>query len=217
MTDGAPWGAPWLPEASTGLRDLSFAVVDLETTGGTPRAFWDRRERFHPPSEITEVGVVLLSGTLRVGDFSSLCAVERGIPPVIQRLTGITPDLLTPAPPWEQVVFRLAPALEGRIWVAHNAPFDGSFLKAYLPEGLWGRHRLLCTRRLAGAFLPEVRSRALASLCAHLGISNRRPHRALPDAEATAELLAHFLGLAENSGMEAEAFLHAGAIAWERL
>jgi DNA polymerase III epsilon subunit-like protein len=151
------------------------------------------------------------------GTFERLCAVEKGIPPNIQRLTGITPQMLSSAAPFERVAFEMASVLEGRIWVAHHAPFDGSFLKAWLPHGLWSRHRLVCTRLLAKALVPEASSRALNRLCGLLSISNRRPHRALPDAEATAELMKCLIERAEALGWDGEAFLACGTVAWDRL
>jgi DNA polymerase-3 subunit epsilon len=210
--------APMLAEgAPVPLRKLRFAVVDLETTGGSPKAFWDKQERFHAPSEVTEVGVATLAGLVQEGTFQRLCAVERGIPAPIQRLTGITPALLADAPSWERVALELAPVLEGRIWVAHHAAFDGSFLKAFLPQGLWSRHRLLCSVLLARKLVPEAPSKSLGALVEFLGLSNRRPHRALPDAEATAELLLHLIGRAEAKGMDSAAFLKAGEVSWRKL
>lgn len=207
-----------LPPSPPGsLRDLAFAVIDLETTGGSPKGRWDKHERFQPPSEITDVGVVRMAGPVVQDGFERLCAIEHGIPVNIQRLTGITPTLLADAPAWERVALELAPVLEGRIWVAHHAPFDGSFLKAWLPQGLWKRHRLVCTRLLAKALVPEADSRALVRLCALLGIPNRRAHRALPDAEATAELMKHLIARAEDRGLDGEAFLELGSVGWERL
>lgn len=203
--------------APAALGELRFAVIDLETTGGSPKAFWDKQERFHAPSEVTEVGVATLAGLVQEGTFQRLCAVERGIPAQIQRLTGITPALLADAPTWERVALELAPVLEGRIWVAHHAAFDGSFLKAYLPQGLWSRHRLLCTVLLARKLVREAPSKSLGALVAFLGLSNRRPHRALADAEATAELLQHLVRRAEASGMGPAAFLKAGEVGWKKL
>lgn len=208
---------PFLTEPPLGLRDLRFAVVDLETSGGTPKAFWDRQDRFHAASEITEVGVVKLSGPVVEDRFSRLCAIEGALPRSIQALTGITPRLLQNAPAWERVAFELATVMEGRIWVAHHAPFDGSFLKAYLPEGLWGRHRLICTRLLVKALAPELPKRSLADCCAHFGIINTRAHRALADAEATAELLQKLMDRAEAKGLDAEGFISLGEVGWKKL
>ncbi len=199
------------------LRSLRFAIVDLETTGGSPKAFWDKKERFHAASEITDVGVVRMCGPVIEGRFEMLSAIEGDYPPVIQRLTGITPAMLIDAQPWEHVALRLSGELEGRVWVAHHAPFDGSFLKAWLPQGLWHRHRLICTRLLAKALIPEAKSRALQQLCLLLNILNRRAHRALPDAEATAELMQHLLTRAEDQGLDAQAFLKLGDVSWAKL
>jgi DNA polymerase III epsilon subunit-like protein len=208
---------PFLTEPPLALRALRFAVIDLETTGGSPKAFWDKKERFHPPSEITDIGVVKMCGPVIEDTFECLAAIEGPYPANIQRLTGITPDLLVGADSWERVALRAAPHLEGRVWVAHHAPFDGSFLKAWLPQGLWHRHRLICTRLLAKALIPEADSRALVRLCALLGIPNRRPHRALPDAEATAELMKHLIERADAQGLDGEAFLGLGEVAWGKL
>lgn len=212
MTD-----SPLLEPASPGLRELRFAVLDLETTGGSPRARWTKEGRFCPPSEITEVGVVRLSGTVMEDHWSSLAAIEGFLPEEIQRLTGITLPMLAGAPSWERVAFQLAPQLEGRIWVAHHAPFDGSFLKTWLPEGVWRRHRLICTRLLTKRLIPELPRRSLAALCAYLGITNTRAHRALQDAEATAEALQHLLERAEEQGLDGEAFLAAGEVPWNKV
>lgn len=206
-----------LPPALPSLRELSFAVVDLETSGGSPKAGWDKQGRFREAAEITEVGLVHLSGPIRQGSFQRLCAIEGALPGVIQSITGITPDMLQDAPTWERVALELFEHLEGRIWVAHHAPFDGSFLKAWLPQGLWHRHRLLCTRLLVMRLVPELKSRSLGDCCAHFGIVNTRAHRALADAEATAELLQHLMGIAEGQGMDGETFLQAGAVDWAKL
>ena len=208
---------PLLESGSPVLRELSFAVIDLETTGGSPKARWGKDGRFIQPSEITEVGLVRLSGLVVEDRYSSLASIQGFLPEEIQRLTGITLPMLAGAPPWEQVALKLMPQLEGRIWVAHHAPYDGSFLKAWLPEGVWRRHRLICTRLLAKRLIPELPRRSLGELCAFLGITNTRAHRALQDAEATAEALQHLLKRAEEQGLDGEAFLAAGEVAWSKV
>lgn len=208
---------PLLETASSALRELRFAVVDLETTGGSPKAKWDKEGRFVQPSEITEVGLVSLSGLVVDDRFSSLASIQGFLPEEIQRLTGISLPMLAGAPPWEQVAMKLIPKLEGRIWVAHHAPYDGSFLKAWLPEGIWRRHRLICTRLLTKKLIPELPRRSLADLCTHLGITNTRAHRALQDAEATAEVLQHLLKRAEDQGLDGEAFLTLGEVPWSKV
>lgn len=208
---------PLLETAAPALRGLRFAVLDLETTGGSPKARWGKDGRFIQPSEITEVGMVRLSGPVVEDRFSSLAAIQGFLPEEIQRLTGISLPMLAGAPPWEQVALKLAPRLEGRVWVAHHAPYDGSFLKAWLPEGIWRRHRLVCTRLLAKKLIPELPRRSLADLCAFLGVTNTRAHRALQDAEATAEVLQHLMTRAEAQGLDGEAFLRLGDVPWNKV
>lgn len=205
------------PAEPLSLRDLSFAVLDLETTGGVAVGRWNRQDRYMPASEITEVGVVFMAGPVVQDRWESLCAIQGHLPQNIQRLTGISLPMLANAPPWPRVALELADRLEGRIWVAHHAPFDGAFLKAQLPEGLWKRHPLVCTRRLAQTLVPEATSRSLASLCELLELHNRRPHRALPDAEVTADLLRLLIQRAEEQGMTSEGFLETGMVSWQKL
>ncbi len=208
---------PFLEACSPALRELRFAVLDLETTGGSPRARWGKDERFIPASEITEVGLVRMTGSVVEDRWSSLASIQGFLPEEIQRLTGISLSLLAGAPPWEQVALKLAPMLEGRVWVAHHAPYDGSFLKAWLPDGVWRRHRLVCTRLLAKKLIPELPRRSLAELCEFLGITNTRAHRALQDAEAATEALQHLLQRAEAQGLDGEAFLAAGEVPWNKV
>jgi DNA polymerase-3 subunit epsilon len=208
---------PLLEPVSPALRELRFAVVDLETTGGSPKAKWNKDGKFVQPSEITEVGLVGLAGLVVDDRWSSLAAIQGFLPEEIQRLTGISLPMLAGAPPWEQVAMQLIPRLEGRIWVAHHAPYDGAFLKAWLPEGIWRRHRLICTRLLTKKLIPELPRRSLADLCEHLGITNTRAHRALQDAEATAEVLQHLLKQAEDQGLDGEAFLGIGEVMWNKV
>lgn len=198
-------------------RDLAFAVVDLETTGMSPTAGWTKAGAFRAASEITEIGVVRMQGLVIQERFQRLCAIEGQVSGIITRITGITGAMLADAPSFERVVLEVAPVLEGAVWVAHHAAFDGAFLKATLPQGLWSRHRILCTKKLAQALVPECRGYSLQKLTEHFGIVNQRAHRALQDAEATAELLQHLLTRAEARGLDAEAFMALGELAWKGL
>ncbi len=206
-----------LPLPPQALRDLSFSVIDLETTGMTPQSGWTKTGAFRAAAEITEFGVVKLQGLVLQDRFQRLCAIEGYVSPIITNLTGITGAMLADAPSLEQVALELAPFVEGTVWVAHHAAFDGSFLKAYLPAGMWSRHRLICTKKLAQALVPEARGYSLQKLCEHFRIVNTRAHRALQDAEATAELLQHLVGRAEEQGLSAEDFLARGELAWKGL
>ena len=101
------------PVEALSPRDLAFAVLDLETTGGSPKGYWNRQDRHVPSSEITEVGVVVLTGFVIQEHWESLCAIEGPLPQGIQRLTGITLPMLASAPTWERTALELASRLEG--------------------------------------------------------------------------------------------------------
>jgi len=181
--DGEGRGAPLLRSR--------FAVVDVETTGGGPA---DR---------ITEVAVVHVDQG-RVGrTYHTLVNPGRPIPPWVQGLTGITDRMVASAPPFEGIAEELARRLEGRIFVAHNEPFDRRFVRSALlsaacdpPEG-----ERLCTVRLGRFLVPGLPSHRLDALAAHFGIGIEGRHRALGDALATARLLLHLLGEAESRGI----------------
>ena len=105
-----------IPEAE--LDGLSYAVVDVETTGGSP----DRGHR------ITEIAVVLIEGGVIAEDFQTLINPGRSIPPRVAQLTGITDEMVVGAPFFEDVAEDLLDWLEGRVFVAHNAAFDWRFV-----------------------------------------------------------------------------------------
>jgi DNA polymerase III epsilon subunit-like protein len=97
-----------------------FAVVDVETTGGGPG---DR---------VTEVAVVHVDQGVVGRCFHTLVNPGRAIPPWIQRLTGITDRMVAAAPPFEGIADELTGWLEGRVFVAHNEPFDRRFVQSEL-------------------------------------------------------------------------------------
>lgn len=156
-----------------------WAVLDLETTGGCPG-----------PDRITEVGLVLLDGTLEVGRFQSLVDPERGIPPFITRLTGIDEAMLRGAPTFHQIAESLLEMLQDRVLVAHNVPFDYKFLKHELARcGLAYDPPRLCTVQVGRRLFPGHASYSLGRFAADLGIESFRHHRALGDALACASIL----------------------------
>jgi DNA polymerase-3 subunit epsilon len=128
-------------ELGTPLHEVTFVVVDLETTGGSPHS-----------CEITEIGAVKVRGGVRLGEFQTLVNPGVAIPPFISVLTGISNAMIAGAP---RVDTALPAFLEfaGRdaVLVAHNAPFDIGFLKAAcaLTGHDWPGNRVLDTARLA--------------------------------------------------------------------
>lgn len=185
------------------LRDHEFVVVDVETTGGTP----DRGHR------VTEVAAVVVTRG-EIGEvYSSLVNPQRPIPPNIIGLTGITNQMVAGAPPFTEVSGPLMEILRGRVFVAHNAPFDWRFLCAelgraanVLPAG-----PQLCTVRLSRRLLPQLPSRSLDALVKYFRLTMESRHRAKDDAVATAHLLLRLFEMLEERGVESwpelEAFL----------
>ncbi|MCX6443535.1 MAG: exonuclease domain-containing protein [Actinobacteria bacterium] len=107
----------------TPLSDTTFAVIDLETSGGSPRS----------GAGITEIGVVKVRGGVVLGTFQSFVDPGHSLPPFITQLTGITDEMLLSAPFIDEVLptlFEFLGSAEETVLVAHNSPFDMSFLKA---------------------------------------------------------------------------------------
>jgi DNA polymerase III epsilon subunit family exonuclease len=170
----------------------TYVVFDLETTGLSARS-----------SRICEIGGAKVTG-LELGEtFETLVNPHAPLPPPIAELTGIRQEELRTAPPASVAVRRFVAFAGDAVLVAHNARFDSSFLNEEL-ERLTGRRLAgpvldtvgLARRLLAG----RVARASLASLSFFFGTAARPCHRALPDAEATAEILIALIGLAQERG-----------------
>ena len=162
------------------IATAEFVVVDTETNGlGGEEC------------ELIEVGWVLVGGGELHDRGGSLVRNSAPLRRSIRRLTGISQDMLSTAPPAEQVLTALERALRGRLLVAHNAPFDRRVLRqAFARSGLeWPEQPVLCTAALARVLLPLQRERRLGALAEALGIEVEVAHRALPDAETAARVL----------------------------
>ncbi|HET7621378.1 MAG TPA: 3'-5' exonuclease [Gemmatimonadaceae bacterium] len=178
------------PEATDHLDSLSYAVVDVETTG-TRAGAGDR---------ITEVAAVVVRGGEVVQRFETLVNPERSIPPMISALTHITWEMVKDAPRFGDICAELLDVLSGNVFVAHNADFDWRFISAEVAHATGRRleARRLCTVRLARKMLPHLPSRRLDSLAHYYGVEIVDRHRALGDADATARILLRLLGEARN-------------------
>ncbi len=173
------------------LSDVVFTVVDLETTGGTPGL-----------AKITEVGAVRVEGGAQTATFSSLVDPRVHIPAMITRLTGIDDGTVAGAPPIETVLPGFVEFAEGTVLVAHNARFDLGFLDYELGRLCRQSFQrpVLDTLRLARKLCPQQRC-SLAALAERFDTAVKPGHRALKDAQATAELLLLFLSWLEEQGM----------------
>ena len=176
------------------LDALSYVVVDVETTGGSP--FGGDR--------ITEFCAVTVVNGQIVDVFETLINPQRPIPSRVTRLTRITWEMVRHAPTIRDVATRIAEVLRGHLFVAHNAAFDWRFVTSELSRfaGQQVSGERLCTVKLARAVVPNIRRRSLDSLSYFYGIENHARHRAGGDALATAKVLLRLLAAARDRGCE---------------
>jgi DNA polymerase-3 subunit epsilon len=173
------------------LADVAFTVVDLETTGATPGS-----------SKITEIGAVRVEGGEQTATFSQLVDPGVHISAMITSITGIDDATVAGAPPIEEVLPRFVEFTAGTVLVAHNARFDLGFLDYELGKLMRCTfpRPALDTLRLARKLCPQQRC-SLAALAYRFDTQVKPEHRALQDAQATAELLVMFLSWLQEQGM----------------
>ena len=178
--------------ADPSLDEAEFVVFDLETTGLSAE-----RDR------ICEFGAVRVRGLEAVDSFQSLVNPGVALPEPVARLTGLREQELRRAPSVSSVLGRFLAFAGDELLVAHNARFDQRFLERQL-LAMHGRRLSeppLCTAALARRLLEgRLRRIGLGSLAHFFGVPTTPCHRALPDAEATAQVLVHLIGIAQELG-----------------
>ncbi len=182
-----------LDDLGTALCDVTFCVIDFETTGGSPSE-----------CAITEVGAVKLRGGECLGTLQTMVNPGQAIPPQITMLTGITEMMVRTAPRIEHVLPTLLEFIGGSVIVGHNVKFDVGFLQAAMERDQ--RPRLInrqidtvaLARRLVGDEVPNCK---LGTLADRLRLDHRPSHRALDDALATGDLLHYLLERASGHGV----------------
>src|SRR5690349_6383968 len=131
-----------------------YAIVDIETTGG-----------YAENHRITEIAIYHHDGMQITNTFHTLVNPGRNIPYYITGLTGITSEMVHTAPTFKEIASELHQWLEGKVFVAHNAHFDYSFLKKEFEQtGINWQAKKLCTVRLSRKIIPGLRSYSLGSL-----------------------------------------------------
>jgi DNA polymerase III subunit epsilon len=150
--------------------DLAF--VDIETTG----SHFDR-------DRITEIGIkTLASNELQI--WERLIDPQTFIPQNIQRLTGISPEMVKGQPSFSELAEDLKKELEGKIFVAHNARFDYGFIKASFKRiGIDFKPKVLCTVKLSRLLFPDQPRHNLDTIISAHGLKVSARHRALGDAD----------------------------------
>jgi DNA polymerase III epsilon subunit family exonuclease len=168
------------------LSQTTFVVLDLETSGASPKT----------GSAITEIGAVKVRGGEVLGTFKTFVNPGTPLPPFITELTGITDQMLADAPRIESVLpllFEFLGSEQTTVFVAHNAPFDLSFLKASaaLHGYTWPNYRVIDTVKAARFVLTkdDVANYQLGTLAIYFRTEISPNHRALDDALATVDVL----------------------------
>jgi DNA polymerase III epsilon subunit family exonuclease len=186
VTLAAPLGA------GLALEEATYVVVDLETTGLRPGS-----------AQICEIGAVRIRGLELEAEFQTL--VDPGMPlgPGVSALTGLNNRQLRGAPPPAVAVRRFLAFAGDAVLVAHNARFDLAFLDRETARITGSRiaapvvDTVPLARRLLGGRVARV---SLSQLAYFFDVAAEPCHRALPDAQATAEVLLALVGLAQERG-----------------
>ncbi|MDX1448591.1 MAG: DEDD exonuclease domain-containing protein [Acidimicrobiia bacterium] len=181
-------------DLGTPLHEVTFCVLDLETTGGSPA-----------DCAITEIGAVKVRGGEVIGTFQTLVDPGAPIPPSIVLLTGITQSMVVDAPRIEMVLPTFAEFVGSSVVVGHNVRFDLSFLDAAadrLGYRRFSANDSVDTAALARRLVrSEVRNLRLGTLAAHFRSPVTPNHRALEDATATMHVLHSLLERAGSLGV----------------
>ncbi len=168
-----------------------FVVFDIETTGFSPTK-----------NRIIEIGAVKVSEGKIVDRFSTFVDPLTPIPFEIEKLTGITDDMVMGAEQIDVVLPRFLEFCEGCILVAHNARFDMSFIMENCDrQGISHDFTYVDSVGIARIFLPGQKKHTLDAVAKALGVSLENHHRAVDDAEATAEIFVKLIVLMEKEGI----------------
>jgi len=176
-------------QSESGAED-EFVVFDVETTGLS--ASDDR---------LTEIGAVKVCGGLVVDTFSTMVNPQCPIPPRIVEITGITDQMVKDAPLEDTAVADFLKFAGNSVLVAHNAPFDMSFIKsACSRHGMRCENTYIDTVIMARALLPNSPNHKLDTVAKQLKLGDFNHHRASDDAEILSRIFMRFISMLEQNG-----------------
>ena len=168
-----------------------FVVFDIETTGFSP-----------VENRIIEIGAVKVSQGKIVDRFSTFVNPEVPIPFEIEKLTSITDEMVINAEKIETILPQFLAFCEGCMLVAHNASFDMSFIMENCDrQGIAHDFTYIDTVGIARVMLPGQAKHTLDAVAKTLGVSLENHHRAVDDAEATAEIFVKLIPRMEKDGI----------------
>ncbi len=176
------------------LEDLDFVAVDLEATGAKM-----------PPNRVIELGAYQIHKGRIVDSFLTLVNPEIPIPRFVVSLTGITNEMVKAAPVFADVAPKWLDFVSDAVLIAHNAPFDTTFLNHEISR-VYPGHRMintdLCTVKLSRRVFPGISNYRLETLADYFSIPIPQRHRAGSDALATAEVFLHLLTRLGEQGVK---------------
>lgn len=176
------------------LEEIDFVVVDLEATGAKM-----------PPNRVIELGAYRIRQGRIVDSFLTLVNPEISIPRFVIQLTGITNEMVKSAPVFAEVAPRWLDFVSEAVLIAHNAPFDTSFLNHEISR-VYPGHRMinthLCTVKLSRRVFPGLTNYRLDTIADYFSIPISHRHRAGSDALATAEVFLHLLTRLDENGVK---------------
>ncbi|MBX3071749.1 MAG: GIY-YIG nuclease family protein [Thermomicrobiales bacterium] len=195
------WTLTTLPVSGSLLLE-DFVALDVETTGLKPTAH-----------RVIEIGMVRFQSGCEAGRYSQLVQPGRKLPQYITKLTGIRDDDLQSAPAFDEVAAEVEEFIGSGMIVGHNVEFDVRFISEELKRS--GRQALinerLDTMSLGLSLLPNIRRPSLDKIASQLGMSPRKLHRALDDAELTSRCALLLLEIARDKGIGSLEELRASA------
>jgi DNA polymerase III epsilon subunit family exonuclease len=178
---------------SRSLEELDFVVVDIEATGAKL-----------PPNRIIELGAYRIRRRRIMDKFLTLVNPELPIPRFVVALTGVTNEMVKDAPLFAEVAPRWLEFVEDAVLIAHNAPFDTTFLNHEISR-VYPGHRMinphLCTVTLSRRVVPGLTNYRLETVADHFSIPIFQRHRAGSDALATAEIFLRLLDRLDKHGV----------------
>lgn len=168
-----------IPDPQLILRDATFIVFDLETTGLDFQS--DR---------IIEIGAIKYKNFEPIAEFSTLVQTGIELTDDIIRLTGINPSMLVGQPEITDVLPKFFDFIEGSILVAHNAEFDIGMVKAAANRvGIDLEWPCFCTLKMARELLPALENKKLGTLAEYYGLTFESRHRSIGDVKVTGGVL----------------------------
>ncbi len=167
----------------------SYCAVDIETTGLSSKT-----------DAIIEIAAVRVCGGKIENVFSCLVDPQAEISAEITRITGINNEMVCGAPVIGEVMPKFLDFLSDSVFVAHNSPFDLSFINEALMRRYYQKmvNPVICTLKLSRMLYPNFESHSLDRVAKKLKIPMSAHHRALSDAETCAKILINLLNIIKN-------------------